>query len=73
MTGVSQFYTCKNTRFNLTSLACIDIPRNTPIERLNMSHMNDMINMLMFTIETTSSLVMIGFDVVDLGRVSLIN
>ena len=35
--------------------------------------MNDMINMLMFTIETTSSLVMIGLDVVDLDRVSLIN
>ena len=42
-------------------------------ERLNMSHMNDMINMLMFTIETTSSLVKIGLGVVDLDRVSLIN
>ena len=42
-------------------------------ERLNTSHMNDMINMLMFTIETTSSLVKIGLGVVDLDRVSLIN
>ena len=42
-------------------------------ERLNTSHMNDMINMLMFTIETTSSLVKIGLGVVDLDRVSLNN
>ena len=33
--------------------------------------MDDMINMLMFTIEATSSLVMIGLGVVDLDRVSL--
>ena len=33
--------------------------------------MNDMINMVMFTIEATSSRVMIGFGVVDLDRVSL--
>ena len=36
-----------------------------------MSHMDDMINMLMFTIETTSSHMMIGLGVVDLDRVSL--
>ena len=42
-------------------------------ERFNMSHIDDMINMLMFTIETTSSLVKIGLGVVDLDRVSLIN
>ena len=42
-------------------------------ERLNTSHMDDMINMLMFTIEATSSHVMIGLGVVDLGRVSLNN
>ena len=42
-------------------------------EMLNTSHINDMINMLMFTIETTSSLVKIGLGVVDLDRVSLIN
>ena len=41
-------------------------------ERLNTSHIDDMINMLMFTIETTCSLVKIGLGVVDLDRVSLI-
>ena len=40
-------------------------------ERLNTSHMDDMINMLMFTIKATSSHVMIGLGVVDLDRVSL--
>ena len=40
-------------------------------ERLNTSHMDDMINMLMFTIEATSSHVMIGLGVVNLDRVSL--
>jgi len=33
--------------------------------------MNDMINILMFTIEATSTHVMIGLGVVDLDRVSL--
>ena len=42
-------------------------------ERLNMSHMDDMINMSMFTIETTSSHVTIGLGVVDLDHVSLNN
>ena len=42
-------------------------------ERLNMSHMDDMINMLMFTIEATSSHVMIGLGVVNLDHVSLYN
>ena len=42
-------------------------------ERLNMSHMNDVINMLVFTIEATSSHVMIGLGVVDLDHVSLNN
>ena len=42
-------------------------------ERLNTSHIDDMINMLMFTIEATSSLVKIGLGVVDLDRVSLNN
>ena len=35
--------------------------------------MDDMINMLMFTIEPTSSHMMIGLGVVDLDRVSLNN
>lgn len=42
-------------------------------ERLNMSHMDDMINMLMFTIETTPSHVMIGLGLVNLDHVSLNN
>ena len=40
-------------------------------ERLNTSHMDDMINMLMFTIEATSSHVMIGHGLVDSDHVSL--
>ena len=42
-------------------------------KRLNMSHMEDMINMLMFTFEATSTHVMIGFGVLDLDHVSLNN
>ena len=40
-------------------------------ERSNMSHTVDMINMEMFTIETTSSYVMIGLGLVDLDHVTL--
>ena len=40
-------------------------------ERLSTNHMDDMINMLMFTIEATSSHVMIGLGVVNLDRVTL--
>ena len=72
--GVSQFYTCRNTWVKLDELNMYIHDLGTrQIERLNTSHMNDMINMLMFTIETTSSLVMIGLGVVDLDRVSLNN
>ena len=42
-------------------------------KRLNMSNMDDMINMLMFTIETTPSHVMIGLGLVNLDHVSLNN
>ena len=42
-------------------------------ERLNMSHMNDMINMLMFTIETNPSHVMIRLGLVNLDHVTLSN
>ena len=38
-----------------------------------MSHMNDMINMLMFTIETNPSHVMIGLGLVNLDHVTLSN
>ena len=40
-------------------------------ERSNMSHIVDMINMEMFTIETTSSHVMIVLGLVDLDHVTL--
>ena len=40
-------------------------------ERSNMSHIVDMINMDMFTIETTSYHVMIGLGLVNLDRVAL--
>ena len=40
-------------------------------ERSNMIHIVDMINMEMFTIETTSSHVMIGLGLVDLDHVAL--
>ena len=40
-------------------------------ERSNMGHIVDMINMEMFTIETTSSHVMIGLGLVNLDHVAL--
>ena len=40
-------------------------------ERLNMSHVVDMINMEMFTIETTSSHVTIGLGLVNLDHFAL--
>ena len=40
-------------------------------ERSNMSHIVDMINMEMFTIETTSSHVMIGLGFMNLYHVTL--
>ena len=40
-------------------------------ERSNMSHIVDMINMEMFTIETMSSHVMIGLGLVDFDHVTL--
>ena len=40
-------------------------------ERSNMSHIVDMINMEMFTIEATSTHVMIGLELVDLDHVTL--
>ena len=46
-------------------------PRNTKTERSNVNHIVDMINIVMFTIETTPSHVMIGHDLVDTEHVSL--
>ena len=45
--------------------------RTQETERSNMSHIVDMINMEMFTIETTSSHVMIELGLVNLDRVTL--
>ncbi len=40
-------------------------------ERSSVNHIVDMINMMMFTIDTTSSHVMIGLGLVDLDHVTL--
>ena len=45
--------------------------RTQETERSNMSHKVDMINMEMFTIETTSSHMMIGLGLVNSDRVTL--
>ena len=44
-------------------------PRNTEPERSSVNHIVDMINIAMFTNETTPSHVMIGHGLVDLGHV----
>ena len=44
-------------------------PRNTETERSSVNHIVDMINIAMFTIETTPSHVMIGHGFVDLDHV----
>ena len=44
-------------------------PRSTETERLNMNHIVDMINIVIFTIETTPSHVMIGHGLVDMDHV----
>ena len=44
-------------------------PQNTETERSSVNHIVDMINIVMFTIETTPSHVMIGHGLVDLDHV----
>ena len=44
-------------------------PRNTETERSNVNHIVNMINIEMFTIETTPSHVMIGHGLVDMDHV----
>ena len=44
-------------------------PQNTETERSRMNNIVDMINIVMFTIETTPSHVMIGHGLVDMDRV----
>ena len=43
-------------------------PRNTETERSSVNHVVDMINILIFTIETTPSHVMIGHGLVDMDQ-----
>ena len=44
-------------------------PRNTETERSSVNHIVDMINMVMFTIETTLSHVLIGHGLVTVDHV----
>ena len=44
-------------------------PRNTGDRKVSVNHIVDMINIAMFTIETTPSHVMIGYGLVDLDHV----
>ena len=44
-------------------------PRNMETERSSVNHIVDMINIVMFTIETNPSHVMIGHGLVDLDHV----
>ena len=44
-------------------------PRNTEIERSSVNQIVDMINIMMFTDETTPSHVMIGHGLVDMDHV----
>ena len=43
-------------------------PRNTETERSSVNHIVDMINIVMFTIETTPFHVMIGYGLVDIDH-----
>ena len=43
-------------------------PQNTETERSSVNNIVDMINILMFTVETTPSHVMIGHGLVDLDH-----
>ena len=44
-------------------------PQNTETERSSVNHIVDMINIVMFTIDTTRSHVLIGHGLVDLDHV----
>ena len=67
--GAKQLHTW-NTQVILHEPKHIQIwPRNTETERSSVNHIVDMINIVMFTIETTPSHVMIGHGLVDLDHV----
>ena len=57
----------------MASLACTDMTSEHTNRRLNMSHMNDMIDIPMSTFEAASTHMMIRLGVVDLDHVSLNN
>ena len=54
---------------NLTRLAYTDMTSEHGNKRSNVNHIVDMINIVMFTIETTPSHMMIGHGLVDLDHV----
>ena len=56
-------------RLNLTSLAYNRYGLGTETKRSSVNHIVDMINIVMFTIETTPSHVMIGHGLVDMDHV----
>ena len=60
----------RNTQVKLDKPSIYQIwPRNTETERSSVNHIVDMINILMFTVETTPSHVMIGHGLVDMDHV----
>ena len=58
----------RNTQVKLDEPS-IYIYGNTETERSNVNHIVDMINIVMFTIETTPSHMMVGHGLVDLDHV----
>ena len=70
--GASQCCTCGTLRLKLDEPSMYRHGLETRrTERSNMNHIEDMLNMEMFTIETTSSHVMIGFGLVNFDHVTL--
>ena len=68
--GVRQFCTRRNTRVKLDEPSIYIYGLGTlETERSSMNHIVDMINIVMFTVETTPSHVMIGHGLVDMDHV----
>ena len=68
--GASQICTRRNTRVKLDEPSICRYGLGTlEIERSSVDHIVDMINIVMFTIETTPSHVMIGHGLVDMDHV----
>ena len=69
--GAKQLHT-RNSRVKIDELSMYIHGLGTQeTERSNMSHIVDMINMEMFTIEANSTHMMIGLELVNLDHVSL--